>query len=576
MDKRILAAAGQINTTVGDIRGNCGKILEYAEKAVSEKADIISFPELSITGYPPEDLLLKPDFIRKNLDALSMLREKIKNVIAVVGFVDCEKNAIYNAAAVLFNGRTIAVYRKMLLPNYGVFDEKRYFAAGKDITVFNFSGVSFGISICEDIWHDEGPAGKQSAAGAKLLININGSPYHRGKTEEREQAVRRQCIRNGVAVCYTNLTGGQDELVFDGGSFIMDSAGKITHKAEPFKETLLIGEISLPVGKTAGTDKTISIPHKITDNRPPISKQKLRKISEEEDVYLALMTGLKDYVLKNGFKKAVLGLSGGIDSSIVAAIASDALGNENVTGVFMPSRYTSRESLEDAEQLAKNLGIKFLPIPIDGIFASCLETLSPAFSGSRPDTTEENLQARIRGNILMALSNKFGYMVLITGNKSEMSVGYSTLYGDMAGGFAVIKDVYKTLVYKLALWRNSHPYPSQFSLYPAGRGQGEGDTIIPERVLTKAPTAELRPNQKDQDTLPPYDILDGILKEYIEKDSSYTQIVSQGFPPDTVKKVMEMVDRSEYKRRQAPPGVKITPRAFGRDRRMPLTNRYRL
>lgn len=558
MKKRIRIAAGQINTTVGNIRGNCDKILEYVKKAVSEQADVISFPELTITGYPPEDLLLKPNFIRDNLNALSLLQKEIKDIIAVVGFVDSNRKVLYNAAAVLHRGKKIAVYHKILLPNYGVFDEKRYFAAGTDAPVLGFSGVSFGVNICEDIWHNDGPAKKQSGAGAKLLININGSPYHRGKTEEREKTVRRQCIGNNVAVCYTNLVGGQDELVFDGSSFIMDNTGKITHRAASFKETLLTGDVFLSEEKPAGKNKVISIPHKITGNKLPLTAQKHKKLPDEEEVYLALTTGLRDYTLKNGFTKVVLGLSGGIDSSFVAAIAADALGNENVTGVFMPSRYSSGESREDAEQLARNLNIKFLEIPIDGIFSSCLETLSPVFAGRKQGITEENLQARIRGNVLMALSNKFGYLVLTTGNKSEISVGYSTLYGDMAGGFAVIKDVYKTLVYKLALCRNLN-----------GR-------VIPARVLTKAPTAELKPNQKDQDTLPPYEVLDGILKEYIEKDSSYSQTVSAGFDAHTVKKVMAMVDRSEYKRRQAPPGVKITPKAFGRDRRMPLTNRYRL
>ncbi len=557
MKQDIRISIGQINATVGDIRGNCDKILQYAKKAAAEYADIVTFPELAVTGYPPEDLLLKPKFVQDNLEAIAFLEKEVKDIIAVVGFADSNGKVLYNSAAILHNGKKIAVYRKMLLPNYGVFDEKRYFKAGRNAMVLNFCGISFGVTICEDIWHARGPAEKQSAAGARLLISINGSPYQRGKTEEREKAVRRQCVANNVTICYTNMVGGQDELVFDGNSFIMDYAGNITHRAESFKEELLTADVSLGREKTAGS-RTISIPHKPAGSKPLLPATKTGKLCDEQDVYLALITGLRDYTLKNGFTEVILGLSGGIDSSIVAAIAADALGNEHVTGVFMPSRYSSGESREDAGSLADNLHIRFMEIPIEGIFRTSLETLSPAFAGMKQNLAEENLQARIRGNILMALSNKFGYLVLTTGNKSEMSVGYSTLYGDMAGGFAVIKDVYKTLVYRLALWRNLK------------------GSVIPARVLTKAPTAELRPNQKDQDILPPYEILDGILKEYIEKNSSHAQIVSQGFDAETVKKVMEMVDRSEYKRRQAPPGVKITPRAFGRDRRMPLTNRYRL
>ncbi len=557
MKENIRIAAGQINTTVGDLQGNCAKVLKYVKEAASKQVDIISFPELTITGYPPEDLLLKPKFIQDNLDALSSLQKKIKNIIVIIGFVDRKKNSLYNAAAVLHNGKKVGVYYKMLLPNYGVFNEKRYFSAGTEVPTFRFSGISFGINISEDIWHTNGPVERQAKDGAKIIFNINGSPYHLGKREKREMIVREQSIKNSITVCYTNLVGGQDEIVFDGNSFIVDNKGNITYTEKPFKEGLLIWDISLDTDSKEGKD-AVSIPHTIVKNKQYISVNKYEKISEEEEVYLALMTGLKDYTTKNSFRKVVLGLSGGIDSSLVAVIAADALGAENVTGVFMPSRYSSWESAKDAEELAKNTGINFMKIPIDEIFSFILETLSPAFAGKKQDVTEENLQARIRGTILMALSNKFNSLVLTTGNKSEMSVGYATLYGDMAGGFAVIKDVYKTLVYKLARWRNSKGY------------------TIPERVFTKAPTAELRPGQKDQDTLPPYEILDGILKEYIEKDSSYSQIVKAGFAPDTVKKVMAMVDRSEYKRKQAPPGIKITPRAFGRDRRMPLTNHYKI
>ena len=552
--RTIRIGIGQINTTVGDIKGNCEKVIEYIKKAEREKVDILSFPELTITGYPPEDLLLKPNLVEKNIEAISLLEKEVRDIVVIVGFVDSQSSLLYNSSAILHNGKKVAVYHKILLPNYGVFDEKRYFEPGNSPFILNLSGVLFGVNICEDIWSEDGPARIQASKGAKLIINISASPYHMEKIKEREGIVRKQCIKNNIFISYANLVGGQDELVFDGSSFIMDSKGDIIQKAEPFKETLLISDIQLE--ESTKDREGIFINHLYPENRPPVVFSPYKKIMGEEEIYLALMTGLKDYTLKNGFKKVTLGLSGGIDSSLVATIATDALGNENVIGVFMPSRYSSKESEEDAEQLAKNLNIAILKIPIDNIFTAYLETLSPAFSGTKPDITEENLQARIRGNILMALSNKFGYLVLTTGNKSEVSTGYCTLYGDMAGGFAVIKDVYKTMVYKLARYRNSI------------------SNVIPERVFTKAPTAELKPGQKDQDTLPPYEVLDDILKEYIEKDRSYSEIISSGFDPETVKKVLKMVDRSEYKRRQAPPGVKITPKAFGKDRRMPITNRF--
>ncbi|HOL21962.1 MAG TPA: NAD+ synthase [bacterium] len=555
--RNIRIGIGQVNTTVGDIKGNCEKIVEYIKKAEKGKVDILSFPELTITGYPPEDLLLRPDFIQKNIDTLSIIEKEVNDMVVVVGFVDFKDTGLYNSAAIFYKGKKIATYHKILLPNYGVFDEKRYFVPGDNPFILDLSGVLFGVNICEDIWHEDGPVKIQASRGAKLLINISASPYHMEKIKEREEIVKQQCIKNNVFISYTNLVGGQDELVFDGSSFIMDIRGSIICKAEPFKEMLLIADIYTEEAEEKKKD-IFFIPHRFLCDKPAISLPQYKKLTEEEEVYLALITGLRDYTVKNGFKKVVLGLSGGIDSSLVATISVDALGNENVTGVFMPSRYSSKESEEDARMLAENLKIKFITIPIDNIFASYIDTLSPVFSGQKTDITEENLQARIRGNILMALSNKFGYLVLTTGNKSEISVGYSTLYGDMAGGFAVIKDVYKTMVYKLARYRNSI------------------SKVIPERVFTKAPTAELRPNQKDQDTLPPYDILDDILKEYIEKDKSYSEIISSGFNEETVKKVIKMVDRSEYKRRQAPPGVKITPKAFGRDRRMPLTNRFSL
>ncbi len=527
-------ALAQINSTVGDLDANSEKIILYAEEAKRLGADIVAFPELALTGYPPEDLLLKPKFVDDNIAALHKVAKAIgSGIIAVVGFVDKRKGSIYNAAAVIRNQRIIGVYHKAHLPNYGVFDEKRYFAQGAKADVFSVNSFVFGVNICEDIWHKNGPIREQARAGAKLIININASPYHVGKIKERQAVLSGQARLNRVFIAYVNLIGGQDELVFDGQSMVAAPDGNVIARAPAFKEDLLIIDI--------GQAKKYS--HKPLE---PIA-----------EVYQALLLGLSDYIRKNGFKKVVIGLSGGIDSALVAALATDALGKENVAGVFMPSRFSSGESEEDAKALAKNLGIKFINISIDDIFEEYLNILKPQFEGRKPNIAEENLQARIRGNLLMALSNKFGWLVLTTGNKSEMSTGYATLYGDMAGGFAVIKDVPKTLVYKLSKYRNSLK------------------RAIPQRILTKEPTAELKPNQKDSDTLPAYKTLDPILKAYIEEDKALDNIVSRGFDKDIVSRVLSMVDKSEYKRRQSPPGIKITPKSFGRDRRMPITNSYR-
>lgn len=553
MKKTIRVSQAQINTIVGDIKGNFNKIVEYIEEAKKKRVDIISFPELTITGYPPEDLLLKPRFIDENLKMLSKVEKKVGEIIAVIGFVDRKNGKLFNSAAIIYNGKTYGIYHKFLLPNYSVFDERRYFTPGKTPLTFSFDNICFGVNICEDIWHQKGPYKKQSEKGASFIISINGSPYHFKKWKEREEIAKKQCIKNRIKLIYTNLVGGQDELVFDGQSFVMDENGKIISKAKPFEEGLFI--LDIEVVESNGRN-SIKIPKKIKDKKKKLKPVISKNSSDEEEIYLALKTGLYNYVVKNNFKKVVVGLSGGIDSSLVATIAVDTLGKENVKGVFMPSRYTSKESEEDAKQLAKNLGIELFIIPIDSIFSSYLETLKPVFKNLPSDITEENIQARIRGNILMALSNKFKYLVLTTGNKSEMSVGYATLYGDMAGGFAIIKDVYKTLVYKLAKYRNSV------------------SKVIPERVIIKPPTAELKPGQKDQDTLPPYELLDKILKEYIENDKTYREIVGMGFDEEVVKKVVSMVDRNEYKRRQSPPGIKITPKAFGKDRRMPITNHF--
>lgn len=557
MKTKIRLAIAQINCTVGDLQGNADKVREYLGKAENAGCDIVSFPELAITGYPPEDLLLKPSFIEDNIAILGKVARSVGDIVAVIGFVDRKRSDIYNAAAIVHKGKVAGVCYKMFLPNYGVFDENRYFKAAPSQSVFRLGGVVFGANICEDIWHKDGSVALQAAKGADLIININSSPYYMGKIDKREEVVRYQAKTNKVFVSYTNMVGGQDELVFDGQSMIVDDKGRVVARAAAFKEDFLATDIDI---RTAGghSKKTVVVSSRMPETKKPeIPAHKVKQPNGASEVYEALLLGLGDYVRKNGFKEVVIGLSGGIDSSIVAALAVDALGKENVIGVFMPTRYSSEASEKDARELAGRLGIKFMTISIEQLFKLYIMALDPKFSGSGRDKTEENLQARIRGNMLMALSNKFGWMVLTTGNKSEMSTGYATLYGDMAGGFAVIKDVPKTLVYKLAVYRNSI------------------SDVIPEDVLTKEPTAELRPDQKDRDTLPAYDILDKILRSYIEEDRAAAEIIKLGFDKDVVNKVVRMVDTSEYKRRQAPPGIKITPKAFGRDRRMPITNKYR-
>ena len=566
--KTIRIGAAQINSTVGDLKGNYEKVTAFADKALSFGADIVAFPELALTGYPPEDLLLKGTFIEENLQTLHRLAAHITNITAIIGFVDREEDRLYNAAAVLQNGRIMGICRKELLPNYGVFDEKRYFSPGDSPLLFCFGDARFGVSICEDIWYKEGPARFFGAMGADIVFNINASPYHAGKHMLREEAVKQRIRENRFYLSYVNLVGGQDELVFDGQSFIMDPKGNLMTRSEAFKEDLLLADIPVsPLGAGKGRTtpparyKKASIisldAESMMGEKPNLKPRQTSLLDPVAEVYEALKLGLHDYVAKNGFKQCVIGLSGGIDSALVAVLAADALGNDNVKTVFMPSRYTSNESEADALELAENLGIECLRAPIDGPYRAYIETLSPFFAGHKEDITEENLQARIRGNILMALSNKFGWLVLTTGNKSEMSVGYATLYGDMAGGFAVIKDVPKTLVYELSRYRN-------------GLGRA-----IPRNILEKAPTAELKPDQKDSDTLPPYDLLDPVLKDYIEEDREIEEITSPPLSKEEIARVLRMVDNSEYKRRQSPPGIKITPKAFGKDRRMPITNRYR-
>ncbi|MBI5643700.1 MAG: NAD+ synthase [Deltaproteobacteria bacterium] len=567
-------AMAQINPTVGSLSRNAARIFNYSEKARKLGCDLVLFPELSLTGYPPEDLLLKPKFIEDNIDALHELSRKIKGITAVVGFVD-RKADIYNAAAIIHMGKVADVYHKMYLPNYGVFDEQRYFQAGTTALNFVLGGVTIGLEICEDIWYPEGPARVQALAGAEVIANINASPYHMGKAWMREEMLVTRANDNDVIIAYNNTVGGQDELVFDGQGLIIDGSGGVLARGKAFEEDLIVADLDLDtVTMTRLHDprrRDVKLKTRLEGLReislPPVRERKKRpsipvrprvRLDETEEVLNALVLGTRDYIQKNGFKHVVVGLSGGIDSSLVAAVAALALGRENLTGVAMPSRFTSDASKEDAAGLARNLGIDLLTIPIQDTFDALLKTMKQAFKGKGEDITEENMQARIRGNILMGLSNKFSWIVLTTGNKSEMSVGYATLYGDMAGGFAVIKDVPKTLVYKLSEKINEK----------AGR------TIIPERVFTKAPTAELKANQTDQDTLPPYGLLDRILKAYVEEDKSLEEIVAMGFKKAIVKKVMRMVDSSEYKRRQAPPGIKITPRALGKDRRMPITNGY--
>lgn len=568
----------QINPIVGDFSGNVAKILQFVREADKAGVDLICFPELVLTGYPPEDLLLKPDFIRDNLKALEEVKNKTKDkeMVLVIGFVDVEED-LYNAATVVYHGEVKGVYRKIYLPNHKVFDEERYFKAGNRCPVFSIGDIKVGVTICEDIWYPTGTAAMEVHGGAELIINISSSPFYAGKRELREKMLSIRAADNVAALAFVNLVGGQDELVFDGNSAVFNGEGRIIARARGFEEELLVVDLFLEeVFRARLHDPRLRkqslfyheniaelMQIKVTDRigvkkRPPITMQCAEPVSELEEVYSALVLGTRDYVRKNGFEKVVVGLSGGIDSSLVATVAVDALGAENVVGVFMPSRYTSDASKRDAKALAENLDIKLIIIPIDETFESYLRMLGPVFRGTEPGTAEENIQARIRGNILMALSNKFGWLVLTTGNKSEMACGYATLYGDMAGGFAVIKDVPKTMVYELARLKNKKA----------------GKNIIPEEVLHKPPSAELRPNQKDTDTLPPYEILDPILKEYVEEDKS-ASLLSATFDKEILQKVIAMVDRNEYKRRQAPPGVRITHRAFGKDRRLPITNHYR-
>jgi NAD+ synthase (glutamine-hydrolysing) len=537
-------ALGQINTTVGDLDGNVETMVECTKRATEVHADIVCFPELAITGYPPEDLVLRPEFVRDNLAALEELAERTIDACALLaGFVDRTERGLHNAAALVHEGRIVGRYHKVHLPNFGVFDERRYFVPGDAACSVRLGGSDLGISVCEDAWHDGAPFDEYARRHTPVVLNINASPYHRRKVSERLDICRARSLQTGAWIVYVNAVGGQDELVFDGGSMLVSPDGDLAAFAATFEEDLLVVDVPSDAGAAAST---------VGDPRPAWP-------DKTEEIYRALVLGLRDYVVKNDFREVLIGLSGGIDSAVTAVIAADALGPDAVRTLSMPSPYSSPESTEDAVEIARRLDIRIDVVPIERPFSAYLEVLEPVFSGAETGVAEENLQARIRGNLLMGLSNKFGGLVLATGNKSEYAVGYSTLYGDMAGGFAPIKDVPKTLVYELSRWRNPRSEPPP----------------IPDRVLDKPPSAELRPGQKDTDSLPPYDQLDPIVEAYVEDDRSPEEIAAAGFDPQLVDRVIELIDRAEYKRRQAAPGIKITPKAFGRDRRMPITNRYR-
>jgi len=578
--RTIRVGLAQIDTTVGDIRGNTQVISARIAEARDAGSAIVAFPELAVTGYPPEDLVLRRAFCEASHEAVAALAPSVRDIIAIVGFVDWHNGDAYNAAAIIAHGRWVDTYHKRRLPNYGVFDEERYFAAGTRIPIYTAGEFSFGVSICEDIWYPGAPLDALALGGAELCININASPYHRGKARDRERMIATRASDNLIAIAYLNQVGGQDELVFDGASMVANAEGRVVARGAQFREDLVVVDIDLDevaqrrlhdprrrtelrdrdwrsgaeyvdTGWNADTGTTQAIP------AAPLAVPRASLLEEEEEVWEALVLGTRDYLRKTGFKKALVSVSGGIDSALVTAIAVDAIGPENVTTVSLPSRYSSQHSRDDARALAENLGVTFITIPIEPAHAAMLEMLADAFEGGEPGTAEENLQARQRGNVIMSLSNKFGSIVLTCGNKSEMATGYATLYGDMAGGFAVIKDVPKLLVYRLARWRN----------------QKAGRELIPQNTIDKPPSAELKPGQLDQDSLPPYEVLDPILEAYVEDDRTIAEIVAAGYGEAIVRRVVAMVDRNEYKRRQAPPGVKITPRAFGRDRRLPLAAR---
>jgi NAD+ synthase (glutamine-hydrolysing) len=566
---RLRIAACQLNTVVGDLDGNVTALLAMLDRAEVAGCDVAVFPELAVTGYPPEDLLLKPGFVADNLAALEKLAARTGGCAAVVGFVD-RAHDLYNAAAVCAHGQVQGVYHKRLLPNYAVFDEQRYFAPGQgDPVLFVIGGVKVGVSICEDIWSPHGPTADQAAGGAELVLNLNASPYYAGRLGERERMLGTRAADASCALVYVNQVGGQDELVFDGASLVLDATGAVVARAPQFAEDVMVVDLDVrpsfrkrlldPRGRASRPPLAhVTVTTEAFEHDERVEPGCVDPLTREREIYEALVLGTRDYVRKNGFTDVVLGLSGGIDSSLVAAIAADAVGPEHVHGVSMPSRYSSEGSRADAAQLAERLGIDFRTIEIEPAHRALLDMLAPSFAGSVEGLAEENVQARVRGVTLMALSNKFGWLVLTTGNKSEMATGFSTLYGDSAGGFAVIKDVPKLMVYALCRDLNAR----------AGR------EVISKAVLTKPPSAELRPDQRDDQSLPPYEVLDPILEAYVEDDLTAGELEAAGFAPDLVRRVVGLVDRAEYKRRQYPPGVRVTPKAFGKDRRVPITNRY--
>ena len=570
----IRIALAQINSTVGDLTGNTAKICSYIDKAKDLDVDLIAFPELAITGYPPEDLVFRNQFVQENMKCSLEVSRYAKGITAIFGFVELD-NKLYNSAAVASEGEMKGIHKKIFLPNYGVFDEERYFASGDTCPVFTINGIKVGVNVCEDIWYPKGPTTVQRVAGAELIVNINGSPFHAGKRQDRESMLIERALDHGLFIAYVNQVGGQDELVFDGSSVVIDPEGNVISRGESFLEDLVICDIDtaqLQQARDANTQEfaaegleNVGVPvHKHISNEIPQPKKQfiqkdIQPTSSLEEVRKALVIGTKDYVNKSGFQKVLIALSGGIDSSLVAAIAAEALGPDNVIGISMPSQFSSEGSETDANELAKNIGIRIESIPIRQIVTSMELALQGQFHGTEWGVAEENIQSRIRGNLIMAMSNKFGWMVLTTGNKSEMAVGYATIYGDMAGGFSVIKDVPKLMVYNLCRHIN----------------EISSSIVIPQTILDKPPSAELRPDQKDTDSLPDYDILDPILEAYVERDSSFQEIVADGFESETVANIISLVDRNEYKRRQSPPGIKITPRNFGRDRRMPVANKFR-
>ena len=601
MARTIRLALAQINLTVGDLPGNTARMLDYLQQAREVGAGLVAFPELATTGYPPEDLLFKRSFVDANVAAMEEVVAASDGIVVVLGYVrphppsysppegGNERGGVANSAAVGFDGKLIDTYDKIFLPNYGVFDEERYFIKGNVCPVYELGDVRVGVNVCEDIWYEVGPSSVQRQAGAELIVNINASPFHAGKSAyRRDNIVGSRATENGLYVAYLNTVGGQDELVFDGNSMVCDPWGQVLARGPAFREALVLADINLdrapplsavPEGRqqaeidAVGSPKLVQIPACIggrqyqscTSGKGLTTATPATEGPDEiEEIYRALVLGTRDYLHKTGFRKAIVGLSGGIDSALTAVVAADALGPENVLGITMPSRYSSRGSVDDSAELARNLGIEFWEIPIEPAHEAFTGMLEEHFAGTEPNVAEENVQARIRGNVLMTVSNKFGWIVLTTGNKSEMAMGYATLYGDMAGGFAVLKDVDKVTVYALSRWRNEHG-----TLFEGN------DDVIPRAIIDKPPSAELREGQLDEDSLPPYEILDPVIQAYVEDDRSYAEMVDMGHDPAVVRQVITAVDRNEYKRRQAPPGVKITPRAFGRDRRLPIVNRYR-